>query len=316
MRDHLSLAVQLAVSVAIAGGILFYLIYGGKKATSADDERRPSRPEEVVQIVGPRLIHVQAGTAMEDELHPATATAARLSSPILPVTGAALASLRPGKDQSQDAWQFATPDLLSAFSDWQKAVVDTKFQAAQLKAIRELNREKIDAQQEVVDRMKKLVAAGTDTQKDLTAEKTNLIQYTIQGRKDIHEAETNVEVARRTEATLARQLQQAGLEPTMLRSAAAEGEIVVAEVPERLMDRVKLDMKCEVRFYALPNRVFNGKVSGISPVISKDKRVLNVQFIVKDPQNAIRPGMFAQIGLGTDTRVGPHAGRRRVARGG
>ena len=88
----------------------------------------------------------------------------------------------------------------------------------------------------------------------------------------------------------------------MLRSAAAEGDIVVAEVPERLMDRVKLGMTCEVRFYALPNRVFTGKVSGISPVISKDKRVLNVQFVVKDPQNAIRPGMFAQIGLGTDKR--------------
>ena len=203
---------------------------------------------------------------------------------------------------SQDAWQFATPDLLSAFADWQKAVVDTKFQETQLKAIRELNESRIDAQQEVVTRMEKLVAAGTDTQKDLVAERTNLIQFKIQGRKDIHEAETNVEVARRTEATLARQLQQAGLEPTMLRSAAAEGEIVVAEVPERLMDRVKLDMTCEVRFYALPNRVFTGKVSCISPVISKDKRVLNVQFVVKDPQNAIRPGMFAQIGLGTDKR--------------
>jgi hypothetical protein len=61
-------------------------------------------------------------------------------------------------------------------------------------------------------------------------------------------------------------------------------------------------MTCEVRFYALPNRVFTGKVSSISPVISKEKRVLNVQFVVKDPQDVIRPGMFAQIGLGTDKR--------------
>ena len=37
-------------------------------------------------------------------------------------------------------------------------------------------------------------------------------------------------------------------------------------------------------------------------MISKDKRVLNVQFVVKDPEDAIRPGMFAQIGLGTDKR--------------
>src|SRR5262249_42326022 len=51
------------------------------------------------------------------------------------------------------------------------------------------------------------------------------------------------------------------------------------------------------------DRVFTGKVSGISPVVSKDKRVLNVQFIVKDKDDVIRPGMFAQIGLGTDPRL-------------
>jgi hypothetical protein len=300
--NRFSLAIQLVLSLAVAGGVLAYLIYGGKNASSADEEKRPNQPEQAVQVSGPRSIQVESGTAMDSELHVATAKAAWLTSPLLPVTGAAAASLRPGKDLSQDSWQFATPDLLSAFTDWQKAGVDTKFQKAQLKAIRELNESKINAQQEVVDRMKKLVAAGTDTQKDLVAEETNLIQFKIQGRKDIHEAETNVEVAQRTEATLARQLQQAGLEPTMLRSAAAEGEIIVAEVPERLMDRVKLGMKCEVQFYALPNRVFTGKVSCISPVISKDKRVLNVQFIVKDQQNAVRPGMFAQIGLGTDKR--------------
>jgi multidrug efflux pump subunit AcrA (membrane-fusion protein) len=150
--------------------------------------------------------------------------------------------------------------------------------------------------------MEKLVAAKTDTEKDLAAERTNLIQFEIQGRKDIHDQEQTVYLAHRTEATLARQLQQAGLEPTMLRSAAAEGEIIVAEVPERMMGRVKPGMMCEVRFFALPDRVYSGKVSSISPVISKDKRVLNVQFTVNDPDNLIRPGMFADIGLGTDKR--------------
>ena len=191
MWEHVSLAIQLALSLAIAGGVLAYLIYGGKNASSPDEEKRPSRPEEVVQIAGPRSIRVQSGTAMDGELHVATARAAWLTSPILPVTGAALASLRPGKELSQDAWQFATPDLLSAFADWQKAVMDIQFQETQLKAIRELNESKIDAQKEVVARMEKLVAAGTDTQKDLVAERTNLIQFEIQGRKDIHDQETD-----------------------------------------------------------------------------------------------------------------------------
>jgi multidrug efflux pump subunit AcrA (membrane-fusion protein) len=232
----------------------------------------------------------------------ATIEAAWLTAPVLPVTGTTLASLRPGKKASQDSWQFATSDLLTAFSDWQKAVKDIQFQETQLKAVRDLTESKIDAQKKVVARMEKLVAAGTDTEKDLAVERTNLIQFEIQGRKDIHDQEQVVYLAHRTEATLARQLQQAGLEPTMLRSAAAEGDIVVAEVPERVMGRVKTGMTCAVRFFALPNRVFTGRVSSISPVISKDKRVLNVQFTVKDPENLLRPGMFAEIGLGTDKR--------------
>jgi multidrug efflux pump subunit AcrA (membrane-fusion protein) len=150
--------------------------------------------------------------------------------------------------------------------------------------------------------MRKTVAAGTDAIKDLAVEETNLAQAKIQARKDIHDQEQTVYLAKRAEATLARQLQQAGLEPTMLRSAAAEGDIVVAEVPERAMGRVRLGMTCAVRFFALPDREFTGKVSSISPVVSKEKRTLNVQFVVKDPENVVRPGMFAEIGLGTDKR--------------
>ncbi len=299
--ERANLAVQLLLSLAVAVGVLIYLIYGGKNA-SVEEGKRAARPEEVVQVVGPRSIRIRPGTGLDSELHVATAKAAWLTAPILPVTGAALASLRPGTEVAFDAWQFATPDLLSAFTDWQKAVTDIQYQETQLKAIRDLNESRISAQKEVVARMEKLVAAGTDTVKDLVAERTNLIQFEIQGRKDIRDQEEAVRLAHRTEAALSRQLQQAGLEPAMLRSAAAEGDIVVAEVPERLMDLVKLGMTCEVRFYALPSRVFTGKVSGISPVVSKDKRVLNVQFIVKDSENLIRPGMFAQVGLGTDKR--------------
>jgi multidrug efflux pump subunit AcrA (membrane-fusion protein) len=291
----------MVLSLAVAGSVFAILWWSGTKASS-DDQVRPTPTDEVVQLAGPRSIRVRPGTPLDDKLQIVEVASAWLTAPVLPVTGTTLASLRPGKEAAQDAWQFATPDLLTAFSDWQKAVKDIQFQETQLKAVRDLNESRIDAQKKVVARMEKLVAAGTDTPKDLAVERTNLIQFEIQARKDIHDAEQTVFLARRTEATLARQLQQAGLEPTMLRSAAAQGDIVVAEVPERVMSRVKLGMTCEVRFFALPDRVFTGKVSSISPVISKEKRVLNVQFTVKDPDNLVRPGMFAEIGVGTDRR--------------
>ena len=298
--DRVSLAIQVVLSLAVALGVLAYLL--SHRSSAPDDGQRREQPEDVVQVAGPGVVRVRPGTAFDNQLQVAVVREAWLTSPILPVTGTAMASLRPGKEVAHDAWQFATSDLLNAFADWQKAVADIQYQETQLKAVRDLNKSRIDAQKVVVARMKKLVAAGTDTEKDLVAEQTNLIQFEIQGRKDIRDQEEAVRLAHRTEATLARQLQQAGLEPTMLRSAAAEGDVVVAEVPERLLTRVKLGMTCEARFYALPNHPFTAKVLGLSPVISKDRRVLNVQFIVKDPQGLIRPGMFAEVGLGTDRR--------------
>ena len=64
----------------------------------------------------------------------------------------------------------------------------------------------MNAKNEVAERLEKLVQAGTDPQKDLDAAKADLLQAKIQGQKDEHEAETNVENAKRTLATLERQL--------------------------------------------------------------------------------------------------------------
>ena len=139
-------------------------------------------------------------------------------------------------------------------------------------AIKELAEYRVEAQKEVVERMERLVEAGTERLKDLVVEKVTLKQNEILGRKDVHEADNALKVAIRAEATLSRQLQQAGLEPTSLRSNAADGEIIVAEIPEQFLDRVKLGMTCRVTFFALPGREpFVGTVSSISPMINKDK---------------------------------------------
>jgi membrane fusion protein, heavy metal efflux system len=300
--NRVSIALQLFVSLGIAVGALVFLVYSGS-SPPPEEQKRPTAPEPVVRIASPKVLHVTPGTPLDARLQVAKVESTWLDAPVLPVTGMTLASLKSGKDSAaQDAWQFATSDLLSAFADWQKSIKDIQFQETQLKAIRELNESKIEAQKKVVDRMERLVKAGTDTEKDLVAEKTNLIQFEIQARKDIHDQEQTVFVSQRTEATLSRQLQQAGLDPAILRSPNTDGDIIVAEVPERDMERVKLGMTCDVRFIALAGRTFSGKVSSIAPVISKDKRVLNVQFTVKDPQALIRPGMFADIGLGVDKR--------------
>ena len=342
--ERISLAIQLALSFAVAGGVLVYLLMAGGK-NELDDEKRPTPPEaavtEVIRPKEPPALRIKIGTPVFETL---TFDKVRRSKdfkePFLPVTGTVLASLRTGTEETalpglgaitvglmgsplgpgslvalsalvvgspeeaRDTWKFATPDLLQAFADWQKAGGDVQVQKIQCIAITELALYRVEAQKEVVERMEKLVEAGTERLKDLIAERVNLKQFDIQGRKEIHEAETAVKLAIRAEATLTQQLQQAGLDPTALRSNAAAGEIVVADIPEQVFARVKLGMTCKVTFFALPGREpFIGKVSSISPMINKDKRTAAVQFTVKDPKTQIRPGMFAVVKLVTEEKA-------------
>jgi RND family efflux transporter MFP subunit len=236
------------------------------------------------------------------KLQVATIKPVKITAPALNVTGMVAASLRPGNRKGSDYWQFNSSELLTAFTDWQKATADITFAETQLAQIRQLADTRVTAQQKLVERMKKLVEAGTDTQKDLAAAEADLIQAQIQGRKEVHEAETAGRLARRSEAALARQLQQAGLDSELLQSAASDLDIVMADVPEGLMSRVKIGQGCEARFFGFPDQVFSGKVRALAPVLSKERRSLRVLFAISDPQDQLRPGMFADIGLGTDAR--------------
>ena len=151
-------------------------------------------------------------------------------------------------------------------------------------------------------RLTKLVEAGTDTAKDLAAESANLIQAEITGRKETHEAETAVRVARRSEAALGRQLQLAGLDPDLLKVVTSDVDLVLADVPEARQGQVKVGQGCQATFFGLPKRRFAGMVLRIAPALSKERRSLRVLFTIDDRDDELRPGLFAEIGLGTDPR--------------
>src|SRR5262249_14855341 len=55
-------------------------------------------------------------------------------------------------------------------------------------------------------------------------------------------------------------------------------------------------------FFGLPDQIFEGKVNRVLRVLSKDRHSLRVLFVIHDPKDQVRPGMFAEIGLGTDAR--------------
>lgn len=312
---------QFVVALGATVAALAYLLVTPPAKPDPPPDDREATAAAAVRVVGPGVIRIEPDSPLGKKIRAVTVRPSRVTAPVLTVTGTVAASLRPGTARGNgtspgvlatagtpaaatgsDYWQFNAPEVLTAYTDWQKAVADIAFARTQHAAVKKLAAARAEAQQKVVDRLVKLVAAGTDTEKDLVAARADLIQAQIQGGKDVHEAETAIRVAERNEAALARQLQQAGLDPAMLQSATSDMDIVMADVPETYLDRVKVGQGCQARFFGLPNQVFAGKVTSIAPVVSKERRSLRVLFTVSDPTDLLRPGMFAEIGLGTDAR--------------
>jgi len=96
-------------------------------------------------------------------------------------------------------------------------------------------------------------------------------------------------------------LAEGGLDPAALETTAVVA-IVVAQVPEAKMTAVAEGEPCEARFYAIPDAVFLGRVARIAPTLSPERRTLRVLFELPDPSNRLKPGMFADVGLGTAQR--------------
>lgn len=292
---------QFVVALLVAIIVLVVLLrspFQGAKSTPPAEEPKT----EVVKVVGPGLLAVNLDSPLGKKSEIATVHREKISAPILNVTGTVAACLRPGPGDAEDRWQFNGPEVLSAFTDWQKSRADVVFAEKQLAKIRELNDARVTAQTKVVDRLRKLVAAGTDSLKDLAAEETNLLQAQLQGQKEVYEAETAVKVAIRARAALERQLQQAGVDPALLARSSDGAVIVTADVPEVRIGLVKAGQGCRVRFFGYPDEFFAGKVDSVAPILSRERRTLRVLFVLDDARSQLRPGMFAEIGLGTDPR--------------
>ena len=292
---------QFLLALAVTVGFLAYMIFAPHGAAPDAAEDRV-KPVPLVEVAGPKLIRVQIGTPLATKAAPALVREATISDPVLTVTGRVAASLRPGNGNGTDFWQFDSPDALSAYTDWQKGKADTIFATENLASVRKLASSRVEAQQKVVDRLSQAVATGSEAPKDLDKERNDLLQMQITGRKDTYEAETQLRQAKRTESAAAKQLQQLGLDPELLLSSSNAEDIVLADVPEGRLQRARVGQGCRATFYGVSGAPFTGRVKSMASVLSKERRSLRVLFTINDPDDKLRPGMFAEIGLGTDPR--------------
>src|SRR5450830_1708122 len=70
--------------------------------------------------------------------------------------------------------------------------------------------------------------------------------------------------------------------------------IVVAEVYEEDVGKVKLGQQARIRVLGYPDEVFEGKATFIGLELDPEKRTLPVWFTVQNPQGKLRPAMFAR----------------------
>ena len=292
---------MLAASVA-ALVIIGSLVRPTDRRPQVDQKRSHSfdASAELVQVTGPRQILVKSGTPLAASLGVVTVEKRTVAYPLLTVTGSIVARIRPGNEPLEDRWQFASADIASAYADWLKTKPDIEFNESQLKLTRDLTQAQISRNEDIVSHLRAVVQGIAG--KELRTAEADLVQAKLQGQKDVFAAETSLRMALRHRNALERQLAQAGIEPVVL-SRARDGMVLIsANVPEAKMSSVKVEQACEARFYGLPGVVFSARVEELGSVLSTERRTLRVLFDLTDEQDQLKPGMFAEVGLGTDER--------------
>ncbi|MDJ0787470.1 MAG: efflux RND transporter periplasmic adaptor subunit [Myxococcota bacterium] len=73
-------------------------------------------------------------------------------------------------------------------------------------------------------------------------------------------------------------------------------------LPERDSSRVQVGQQVRVEVAPHPGEVFEGRVSLISPTIDARTRTLRVEAEIENADGRLRPGLFARVGLGLETR--------------
>jgi membrane fusion protein, heavy metal efflux system len=303
--SRLFFALQFFGAIAVAGGVLIYLVFWPAGDPHERVDGGPQAQPPIVQAVEPLddgMIRVDPDSSLGRKLDSTIVEVRRVTTAALRVTGTVAASLRPVGPDNSEQWQFNDPEALAAYFEWRRAGIDVQFAEQQVRRMKQLNEVRVTSRKTIVERLQRLVAAGTDSLADLQLAEAELLESEIEGSREIHEAESELSLAQQEKAVAKRQLQLMGLDVEMLQQATSDVDIVVAEVPEGHQARVRIGQQCEALFFGIPRQIFPGTVQRIAPTLSLERRALRVLFFVDDPDDQLRPGMFADIGLGTDAR--------------
>ena len=90
----------------------------------------------------------------------------------------------------------------------------------------------------------------------------------------------------------------------LLTLQSVDPQHVVIDVPERYAADLRPGQRTEFTIASHPGRVFTGDVEFIDPVVRPDARTITVKARAPNRDGALRPGMFVEARVATETRAG------------
>jgi multidrug efflux pump subunit AcrA (membrane-fusion protein) len=226
----------------------------------------------------------------------------RLTDPLLTVSGIVVARVQSGPGDLAERWQFDTPELTASYSQWRRSLSEVEFSRNILEKTTELVKTEATFLAEQLQRLESVAKTGAASERELRAARADLLKAQIQGQRDIFSAQSALRVAENGRLALERELSQQGVEPMAFNRGVEHMVLVSANVPEAKVSLVREGQRCRVRFYAHPERTFDGHVETLGAMVTRELRTRRVLFDLNDPDRLLIPGMFAEVELGTDER--------------
>jgi len=277
-----------------------------KSGTNAEGNPGPAKVEEVGDVNLVTVAHQEQFPLVEvearklaDELHVngVVTPDVNRSVPVLSLSGGRVVEIRArlGDDvkKGQILLLISSPDLGSAFSDYQK------FTADEILARRQLERSQL------------LYSKGAIAEKDLEAaqdaeDKAKVDLATANNRLRILGADPAhpspiLEVKAPISGTIVEQNVTGGAgvrsldnSPNLFTIADMSHVWVLCDVYEDMLSHVNLGDVAEIRLNAYPDRVHQGRVSNISRVLDPSTRTAKVRIELDNPHRLMRAGMFVR----------------------
>lgn len=85
--------------------------------------------------------------------------------------------------------------------------------------------------------------------------------------------------------------------PTIVSIAQLNPVKVLVNVAESYYPNIKLGQKVQIKVDILQNKIFEGIISRIDPIINPQTRTFTAEIKIPNPNNILRPGMFSRVNI-------------------